>query len=292
VKYCPNVDHTRSCKTYHQWAEQEWRVAASSCPNDTGYQADYAFGFQRGFVDYVELGGIGEPPPVPPRQYWKIASRSGAGKERAAQWFEGYRHGARSAMDGGYREFATLQSSLVVNMFDGPLAAQAMGQEIDPMNAVGSPQFEELPLPNDAESPFKDDFPSTQPSDDSKTDPVLEGEDPSPSSPTHGVNNFKAPWASRVISQNIGAAGNRDELTIEDVALHARTKVRHLPTVTTSTAKLRATPKSVTKSTPEIDLNGDAAAETLSSKSTMIRIVSAPTNAISDGNAIPSRVSE
>src|SRR4029079_17454825 len=55
--------------------------------------------------------GTGEPPPVPPRQYWNAILRTEHGKQRANQWFEGYRHGARVARDGDFREMGIVHSS-------------------------------------------------------------------------------------------------------------------------------------------------------------------------------------
>jgi hypothetical protein len=105
------ADKRRSLEEYRTWAEQAWSAEWQSC-GGVASGPDYAAGFRDGFVDYVYAGGNGEPPPVPPREFWNTALRSPAGKERVSQWFEGYRHGARVAREGGYRELATVQSSL------------------------------------------------------------------------------------------------------------------------------------------------------------------------------------
>jgi hypothetical protein len=105
-------DRRRSVELYRQWADQAWAEELSQCP-ELFSQGDYAVGFRDGFVDFVYAGGTGEPPPVPPRQFWNAILRSPDGRQRADQWFAGYRHGAQVARDGGYREMGTIRTSLV-----------------------------------------------------------------------------------------------------------------------------------------------------------------------------------
>jgi hypothetical protein len=109
--YYPTTDRQLSLELYSKWADQAWREESEACA-DSIVQPDYAFGFHDGFVDFVYAGGLGEPPPVPPRRFWNAGFRTDEGQRRANQWFEGYRHGARVARDGGYRERATLHSSI------------------------------------------------------------------------------------------------------------------------------------------------------------------------------------
>ena len=105
-------DRRRSTEAYMQWANAELAEEASRCPDLFGDPA-YIMGFRDGFVDFVWAGGTGEPPPVPPRQYWNVMLRSPDGKARANLWFDGYRHGTAVARDGGYRDLGTVESSLV-----------------------------------------------------------------------------------------------------------------------------------------------------------------------------------
>jgi hypothetical protein len=120
----------------------------SECPELLG-SPDYALGFRDGFVDYVYAGGNGEPPPVPPRQYWNVMLRSPEGKQLADAWFAGYRHGAQIARDGGYRDLGTIRTSLVSvdapyeQSLDAPTPADP---HVDSMDGYGS-QPELLPEP-------------------------------------------------------------------------------------------------------------------------------------------------
>src|SRR3954469_9221088 len=105
-------DSSRSLALYTQWADQAWLEEGLPCLSGAA-QPDYEDGFHDGFIDYVYAGGTGEPPPVPPRMYWNVLLRSETGKERVHQWFDGFRHGARVAREGGYREMSVVPSSVV-----------------------------------------------------------------------------------------------------------------------------------------------------------------------------------
>jgi hypothetical protein len=105
-------DRPRSVELYRNMADQAWREELGHCPELLG-EVDYAIGFRDGFVDFVYAGGNGEPPPIPPRQFWNAILRTPDGKRRADQWFAGYRHGARVARHGGYRELGIVHTSLL-----------------------------------------------------------------------------------------------------------------------------------------------------------------------------------
>jgi len=104
-------DRRRSVEAYRELADQLWQQEALACA-DAIAEPDYVTGFRDGFVDYVYAGGTGEPPPLPPRHFWNVAHRSPDGKERVHQWFDGYRHGAGVARDGGYRGLGVVHSSM------------------------------------------------------------------------------------------------------------------------------------------------------------------------------------
>jgi len=75
------------------------------------YTVDYEQGFVDGFVDYLEAGGTGEPPLLPPRRYWNASYQSHAGHQSAEQWFAGYRHGAEIARASSFRSLVTIPLS-------------------------------------------------------------------------------------------------------------------------------------------------------------------------------------
>lgn len=107
------VDKVASLATYRALADQAWAETGAACPPQCTYE-DYAWGFRQGFADYVYAGGNGEPPAVAPRPYWQVDMRNPAGAATVQSWFEGYRHGARVAREGGYRQTATVLASASV----------------------------------------------------------------------------------------------------------------------------------------------------------------------------------
>ena len=144
-------DRRRSVEAYRQWADQAWLEESRMDP-ELPAPADYVMGFRDGFVDYVYAGGSGEPPPVPPRYFWNVVLRTPDGKQRADQWFAGYRHGALVARDGGYRELGRVHSSLFG--IGTPLYASdsadavfhdALPDEIYPSDAETLPEPNEIP---------------------------------------------------------------------------------------------------------------------------------------------------
>lgn len=126
-------DRKRSLKAYRRWADEAWLAERRGCPGAAN-DADYALGFRDGFVDYIYAGGNGEPPPVPPRQYWNVALRGAEGKAAASQWFAGYRHGANVARFGGYRENGIAASSYAWGgaVVGDYAAARIMREELGP----------------------------------------------------------------------------------------------------------------------------------------------------------------
>lgn len=104
-------DRKESIKVYRTWADRAWQ---EQCKGDSpsSYSKVYALGFKDGFVDMVFAGGSGEPPALPPREYWNVDLRNPNGHTEATDWFAGYRHGAQLAREEGYRERALVPSSL------------------------------------------------------------------------------------------------------------------------------------------------------------------------------------
>lgn len=106
-------DAQRSRQLYLRWADEAWRTSGSaeaSCDNPS-----YRAGYREGFADYVFGGGNGEPPAVPPRQFWNVDLRNELGQREADLWFAGYRHGAATARERGYRELVVVRSSLLTS---------------------------------------------------------------------------------------------------------------------------------------------------------------------------------
>ncbi len=101
LKLCTDqsAEHVHDC----QLAKKIWTDIVASCPEGT-YSKDYAQGFKDGFVDYIEGGGSGDPPPFPPAHYRCSAYHTFEGHKAVDDWFGGWRHGAAMAKQTGRRE--------------------------------------------------------------------------------------------------------------------------------------------------------------------------------------------
>ncbi len=91
-------------------------VRAHACADLDDYEcepfsADYQLGFEDGFVDFLDAGGTGSPPPLPPRRYWKAKYQTPPGQCAVADWFRGYEHGTVSARESGWRHLVMVPVS-------------------------------------------------------------------------------------------------------------------------------------------------------------------------------------
>lgn len=110
---CRNMfaDAARACeerkeqRRNRQLAESAWSEAQGSCPSAS---VDYAQGFKDGFADYLDAGGTGEPPPLPPRRYWAMRYQSAQGHQAIEEWYEGFSRGTATARDSNYRSWIVL----------------------------------------------------------------------------------------------------------------------------------------------------------------------------------------
>jgi hypothetical protein len=131
-------------------AEWAW---ATLRQNDqcSDYSGNYKEGFLDGYSDYLNLGGTGAAPPLPPRRYWNTRYKTPAGQQAIEDWFAGFEHGASEAKQSGFREAEIVPSSLLCGDgacgAPGPMATEPMGAPapatIGPLPPPGSP----LPAP-------------------------------------------------------------------------------------------------------------------------------------------------
>jgi hypothetical protein len=106
-------DRVEEART-RKWARAAWREV-EHC-GDKPFSSDYRRGFVRGFTDYVQYGGKGEPPVVPPVCYRMLHEENPAGHEAAEEWFAGFRHGVAVAQSSGRRQWITLPISTGYNL--------------------------------------------------------------------------------------------------------------------------------------------------------------------------------
>ncbi|MCA9258585.1 MAG: hypothetical protein KDA61_05275 [Planctomycetales bacterium] len=120
LEYSWKLDRKRSLETYRGWAEQAWGDCCQRCGAGVDdVEEEFRNGFLDGFVDYVWAGGSGNPPPVPPRRFWHDSYRNAEQcRALAEQWCAGYRLGARTAREGGYRKRALLPTACLLGCTD------------------------------------------------------------------------------------------------------------------------------------------------------------------------------
>jgi hypothetical protein len=75
---------------------------------DQEFSCDYRRGFVDGFVDYLDYGGFGEPPPIPPPSYRLFGYMTPDGLAAMDEWKNGFRHGAATARASNLRDLVTL----------------------------------------------------------------------------------------------------------------------------------------------------------------------------------------
>jgi hypothetical protein len=154
-------DAVLTLRNYHQ-AEEAWDLLGTCSPGRR-YSADFEEGFKAGFIDYLDAGGNGQPPAVPPLRYQLCADD--AAQHAAQDWFTGFRLGASVARASGLREaslvpladpsIALEPASLPpahspIRPLEAPLGmprADALPSGEPPPTPVPAKQPEELPLP-------------------------------------------------------------------------------------------------------------------------------------------------
>jgi hypothetical protein len=101
------VDNQKFKVQYYCWAHAAWRGLVKASPGKV-FTADYRNGFLEGYVDYLDAGGNGEPPAVPPFCYRLVVFQNPPGHKEMEEWFAGFRHGSAAARATGQRELITL----------------------------------------------------------------------------------------------------------------------------------------------------------------------------------------
>lgn len=130
-------------------AEEAWQVVVSQCGDRKVYSPAYGRGFRDGFIDYVDAGGNGEPPYLPPFAYRDDRHHDAASQVAIQDWYSGYRHGASVAMTSGLREENLIPLPGPVTWPGGvaPKQHQVVGPEPVPSTKNALPPVSSTPLP-------------------------------------------------------------------------------------------------------------------------------------------------
>src|SRR5579871_3744226 len=139
----------QECKRNRELADQAWGSYFGKHP-DLEYSKDFECGFKEGFADFLYSGGTGAPPPVPPRCYWNFRFETPEGHRAAQNWFAGWRAGAESARESGYRKLVLVEASATLptagtQTSQRPSASSPAAPGTSP--ATGTRTEETLPAP-------------------------------------------------------------------------------------------------------------------------------------------------
>jgi hypothetical protein len=124
IIYCRRIDNGVDCVRNKDLAQKAWEEFAAANV-DVIYSPDFAKGFKAGYADYLYAGGSGQPPPVPPRYYWRPEFENPEGHRAIEDWFAGFARGAAAARESGFRQLVTVPASVVLPDVTGTGTAQA-----------------------------------------------------------------------------------------------------------------------------------------------------------------------
>lgn len=119
LQYCGVSDKYVSHLRHQRMASIAWDQLQSN-NDERGFSEDFAQGFRDGFTDYLNAGGTGEPPPVPPRHYWKGKYQSLQGHQAIQDWYAGFRLGAEVAIESGWRDFIVIPTASLSGVTQDP----------------------------------------------------------------------------------------------------------------------------------------------------------------------------
>lgn len=146
------VDDFLVCSRNYHLAGDAWNDFKKAHAG-LGYSSDYVLGFKRGYADYLEAGGTGQPPPLPPRRYWRVCYQSPDGRRAIDDWFDGFRHGAAVAQASGFRELIVAPSSVPPSHDAGPTRPPTAGPDPGPEADPELPPPRKLMPPAEGEGP-------------------------------------------------------------------------------------------------------------------------------------------
>ena len=110
LQFCDFREEHRTHARHARRAENAWKDFQCD-QRDEWFSPDFVRGFKEGFADYLDAGGTGEPPPIPPRRYWQTKFETARGHQSIQDWFAGFRQGAATAQESGWRHYATVPLS-------------------------------------------------------------------------------------------------------------------------------------------------------------------------------------
>jgi hypothetical protein len=143
------LDELAYCSRNQEEAEEAWQLERRKGPER--YSRDFGAGFVAGYADYLDAGGTGSPPAVPPFRYRLVCYETPEGAQAIEEWYTGFRQGAAAARASGGR------AARVIPLSAPPINALAdrprTGAAAKPAVVPPAEAPEQLPPPRKVEPP-------------------------------------------------------------------------------------------------------------------------------------------
>ena len=117
------------------WLES-WVASGDAAP-----EPEFVEGFVDGFADFLDHGGVGEAPPVPPKRFWSGDALNPEGRLIAQRYLDGFAIGATAARESGLRRDALV----VVRLPGQPLPPGTPPEVLPPPEPAPEPESPVLP---------------------------------------------------------------------------------------------------------------------------------------------------
>lgn len=173
----PLVNHTQHVihRDLRHEANATWREVRTQYPR-RAFTAEFRDGFTDGYVDYLDRGGNGSIPAVPPNKYVRHARYfTEEGQCRVKDYFLGFKYGQEIAIATGKRQFLTVPV-LLPQQGDCPPAFTIIP-------APGAVPSGELRQPTPVPIPTPPPAPTPVPTPQRFPNPAAKGEPPVAASP-------------------------------------------------------------------------------------------------------------
>lgn len=189
-------DDSKFAEHIKKQAEQSLK----QCPESSTSKA-FQEGYVEGFVDYVEAGGDGEPPYLPPFRYRTTHHRNPEGHQLIQDWYAGFRRGAHVARDSGLRELNLVPLPRDAKV-DPVLSSASMPSSRTKDKGVQLPEFE-LVMPRPLDKPPEPSLPTPK---------ITNG--PGPSLPTLPVVEPTKEPIAFAADRDVASATSPDQNTV------------------------------------------------------------------------------
>jgi hypothetical protein len=104
------ADTTIDYGRYYHLAQEAWDQVTRADPGHH-YSRDYARGFKRGYVYYLDVGDLARLPAVPPWCYRQPWDETPSGHQAIDEWHAGFRHGLEAGRASGLHQWVLMPST-------------------------------------------------------------------------------------------------------------------------------------------------------------------------------------